>query len=435
MIKRYDLKLGLIFISLFGLIACGQKSNTAMLTLVTGLEKNHSTNLMEEIAGQVHSLVLFTSTTCIQPDIYAYYRVQGSGPFTSVPVGLSTPLTSDSSIGNDASTWLSNSTLTPITLPVPIGVPLDIAVTGSLIVSSTLTNDGICPVGAVNITRSLSGILQTTLSQDAFLPINLWTTKTLPGVANTDFPELSNNTNCLDVTQASLNSQNCGNLNFNLVSVVCPTGSICSSNTPTYAQFEYGYSINSGSHITQIVPFSNLTPLGVEIPSTYPLKVTLLDSSFSFIENVTMSDPMTSDHGGGLSPFFANGNVTDTAFLSITNGSGITSVPDHWIMEGPSVAQSGVCTFYKFTLVDAQNNVAIIKYADHSITTSLVNGNFFDTSTCTTPSGTATLKGASHTFYKYYKALTAGATTTITFQSYTANSGVINATTFNITAQ
>ena len=170
--------------------ACGKSEQTAMVTLVTGLESaSRPINLMEKIT----SLKLFTGGQCSQTQLYAGFGPhQDGGPpqLATFPVSLTTPLANgsaqiESSYQNGVAGWLAASSLKTITLPAPVGVSLDFGILGALNVSSTASADGTCPLtvpGSTgpNETYSLIGHSVATISGATVVPVKLWVNSASP---------------------------------------------------------------------------------------------------------------------------------------------------------------------------------------------------------------------------------------------------------------
>ena len=243
----------LVLCSTYLLSACGSPSGTSTVRLFTGLEPSPIKNLMKQISSQIS-----ITTTCVQPQVLAYYKQTNPYQLITQKVNLITDAlaTGTSGIDNPSSGgpagWLSDSSIDhPITFKVPTGASYEFGIAGALTASDgAVAADGTCPFsngGTDNQSYSLMGhTLQTVTGDLPNLTLNLFITN-----ANIDMitskvphpptdPGANAQYNCKnkDPNQSPYSPEHCPNVNFREVQFNC-TGPVCSTYTNRSLEIDY----------------------------------------------------------------------------------------------------------------------------------------------------------------------------------------------------
>jgi hypothetical protein len=321
--------------------ACGSPSQTAIVTLTTSLEeKPIAFNLMDKIVKASGATDLTKTGGCVQTQIFAGFDTQdnkvNSKTLSTFPISLTTPLVSVSDMSNypgGPAGWLAASNLDAIKLSAPTGVPLDFGIVGSLILADNPAADGSCPQidpvsGTINPTYSVIGHTSATIKKSTAVPITLWITKA--AAATADLPATPDaGSVCAKLGGNNANSQICPNLNYNQVKIHCPTLSACEGSVTSngYIRFEYLFSGNNDSHVTQLAKLSEANNVGTTmmiIPDVSPLQITILNGAGELVESATWKSDQ-SDIGGTHPVFFTKiFGITDTSYPEVIGGSGVT---------------------------------------------------------------------------------------------------------------
>ncbi len=296
------------------LMACGVSSNTAWVTLSTGLEDHSLPNLLDPFLAAKALSQQFTlgANSCLQKQVYAAWQPAGQSGSTSAlslfPVSLSTPeilSSSGNAVGDFSQTslsntsfsslagWLKASTLQPIRIPVPTNLPISLGIYGALYLPKTLDTDGVsCAPTDGNYAYDSAALASytgpLTISGNTNVPLNLWVTRASAGHSSnnlmvaTELPTSPNTPVCNSSNGAMSGalSQTCPSLNFEKVKLACAAGDTnCTSNL---IQFDYLNAINGPQHITHLMDRSKVVaaaPLGAVLPSLTPMQITLGTSS------------------------------------------------------------------------------------------------------------------------------------------------------------
>lgn len=302
--------------------ACGQSSQYATVTLITGLEnKNAPKNLMTGLVQQMS--ITGAKPACRQTQIVAGFGLSSatgqSNNLSFYPVNLSTTVSPsfESSYPYDAASWLyTNSDLAPVSVPAPVGVPLDFGILGALIApgNSTGIADGdACPFlnnGTSNATYSFIGHATATISGNTTIPIKTWILNAASGLPLA----AATGTTCNDSNGSS--NQNCPNQDYNFVKL---TGS-CSTALVQRVRFEYAIGTNGNLPVTQVFDCTTLNT-GVRIPSIKPMRVYAIDSSGTVLNAApTLINDSTLSNWAATSLSFYS-----SLTLTIVGGGGVTN--------------------------------------------------------------------------------------------------------------
>ncbi len=310
-----------VAIFIFILTGCA-KPDTAMVTLITGLEnRNPVKNLMQSlVTPHQRNLALRADGLCAQKNLFVGVKTGESDDDSDIntfPLGMITPY--DITPPEIDSGWLAdNATFPPIRIPVTRGRNIKFGMIGSVIASTGAEDDGSCaPYGSsvlsINPTYSVAGHAEAYVNGDVQIPINVWTIN----ATSTPTPDSAYGVDCSSTNGNDSTSQYCANQNFYRVSCDGCVGPV---------KFEYFFGQNRAEHTTQMIAQSDLNSGSVSIPNIGTIIMTLRDS-------LNESDVGTATV---LSTSFLNGKTTVNVNMSGA-ASGIASLSFY---EGATVAST-----------------------------------------------------------------------------------------------